>query len=308
MNIIFMGTPEFAETILNTLADKHHVAAVVTQPDKPVGRGHKMRTPPVKRLALSLNIPVLQPEKLRPRSFYDTLESYKPDVIVVAAYGKILPKHILDLPPSGCVNVHASLLPKYRGAAPVQWAIINGETETGITIMYMDEGVDTGGMILKTRTIIEPGDTYGSLRDRLAIIGSEALIEALRQIDNKTVCVEEQNEADFTYAPLITDGICKIDWNKSGVQIINLIRALNPEPGAVSSFDNMKIWKAELFRDDQPHKNALPGEIICMDKRGPAVKTADGAVLVTELQARGGKKMPAADYLRGHNLPVGLKL
>ena len=308
MNIVFMGTPEFAATILNALMDKHNVVAAVTQPDKPTGRGRKTQASPVKRLALSGNIPVLQPEKLRRQSLYDTLGAYGPDVIVVAAYGKILPKPVLDLPPLGCINVHASLLPKYRGAAPVQWAIINGETETGVTIIRMDEGIDTGGMILKTRTRIEPGETYGSLRGRLAVAGSEALIEALKQIENKTVYIERQNEADSTYAPLITNETCKIDWNKPGVRIINLIRALNPDPGAVTSFDSMKIWNAELFLNDCPHKNALPGEIICIDKRGPAVKTADGAVLITELQARGGKKMRAADYLRGHIMPVGLLL
>ena len=306
MNIIFMGTPEFAATILNALADKHRIAAVVTQPDKPAGRGHKTQPPPVKKLALSLGIPVLQPEKPRGQSFYDTLKSYSPDIIIVAAYGKILPKHVLDLPPLGCVNVHASLLPKYRGAAPIQWAIINGETETGITIMRMDEGIDTGGMILQTRTNIEPGETYGRLRDRLALTGAAALMEALIQIERKNVSIKEQNEADSTRAPLIINEICKIDWHKPGIQIVNLIRGLNPEPGAISPFENIKIWKAELFQHMQSHKNALPGEIICIDKRGPVVKAADGAVLITELQAGGGKKMSAADYLRGHKMPANL--
>jgi len=201
--------------------------------------------------------------------------------------------------------VHASLLPKYRGAAPIQWAIINGETEAGVTIMHMDEGIDTGGMILKTRTGIGPDETYGDLRDRLAVMGSQALTEALKQIEDNTVYIEEQNDKESCYAPLITNNICVINWNKPTVEIINLIRALNPEPGAVSSFGGMKIWSAEPYQDDRSHKNALPGEIICKGKRGLAVKTADSSVLITELQAGGGKKMPAADYLRGHNIPDG---
>ncbi|MDR1559974.1 MAG: methionyl-tRNA formyltransferase [Clostridiales bacterium] len=305
MNVIFMGTPEFSEVILKSLIGRHNVRAVVTQPDKPAGRGHKTQPPPVKRLARGMNIPVFQPEKLRDQAFIDTIKSYCPDVIVVAAYGKILPKSLLETPPLGCINVHASLLPKYRGAAPIQWAIINGEIETGVTIMRMDEGVDTGGMILKTPTSVTPDETFGTLRGRLAEMGAAALLEAL---ELEEVVIEEQDGGEACYAPMITNETCLIDWNKSSFRIINLIRALNPEPGAVTSFEGMKIWRAELFNPDPSHKNALPGEIIDIGKRGLAVKTVDGAVIITELQAKGGKKMPAADYLRGHSIPLGIKI
>ena len=308
MNIIFMGTPEYAETIMKTLVNRHNVITVVTKPDKPSGRGHKTQPSPVKRLAQSLSIPVLQPEKVRVQSFYDMMKSYSPDAIVVAAYGKILPKQLLDLPPLGCINVHASLLPKYRGAAPIQCAIMNGETETGVTIMRMDEGIDTGDMLLKSRIRIEPDETYGSLLSRLADIGAEVLIEALKQIENNTVSIEKQNDADSCYASTINREMCVINWNSPSVQIINLIRALNPEPCAVTPNNGMKIWMAETFQNDQSHKNALPGEIISGDKRGLAVKTADSAILIKELQAKGGKRMPAADYLRGHDMPLGFLL
>ena len=305
MNIVFMGTPAFAEVILKSLIVSHDILAVVTQPDKPAGRGHKVHPPPVKELAQSMGIPALQPEKLRSQAFCDTLKRYGPDVIVVAAYGKILPKPVMDIPPLGCINVHASLLPKYRGAAPIQRAIINGETETGVTIMLMDEGIDTGGMILKKRTCIQPDETYGSLCNRLAEIGAAALGEALIQLENGTAVFEAQNDADSSHAGIITEQSRIIDWNKPSVQVVNLIRALNPAPGALSPLNEMKVWRAERYDFYQQHKNALPGEIIIGDKRGLLVKTADGAVLVTELQARGGKKMLAADYLRGHKMPAG---
>ena len=307
MNVIFMGTPEFGAVILDALAKSHNVSAVVTQPDKPVGRGHKTQPPPVKKLALALGIPALQPERVRSRKFIDALESYGADVIVVAAYGKILPKAVLDLPRFGCVCVHASLLPKYRGAAPIQWAIINGETETGVSIMRMDEGIDTGDVVSRTRVDITPDETYGSLYPRLAQAGAAAVIDALKQLENGAAVFEKQGEAGACYAPMIKNETCVIDWNKSDGQIINLIRALNPEPGAVSAAGGIKIWKAEPAEVAESHKNTIPGEIIYVDKRGPAVKTAGGAVLVTELQAGGGKKMPAADYLRGHSMPIGLR-
>jgi len=308
MNVIFMGTPIFAEVILKSLTDTHNILAVVTQPDKPTGRGHRIKPPPVKQLAQSLNIPVLQPEKLRGQAFERVLMPYNPDIIVVAAYGKILPKPVLDLPPLGCICVHASLLPKYRGAAPIQWAIINGESQTGVTIMRMDTGIDTGGMILKRHTPIEPDETYGNLLNRLADIGAAAIREALINIESGTAVTEIQNEADSSYAAVITDETRMINWNKSSIQIINLIRALNPVPGALSSYENMKIWRAQPHSIAPSHKNALPGEIIDQNKHGLIVKTGDSAVIITELQAKGGKKMPAADYLRGHNLPIGLKL
>jgi methionyl-tRNA formyltransferase len=303
-----MGTPEFAEIILKSLIGKHNVQAVVTQPDKPAGRGRKTQPAPVKRLALELNIPLFQPIKLSGPAFVEKLKLYSPDVIAVAAYGKLLPKAVLDTPPLGCINVHASLLPKYRGAAPIQRAIIDGETETGVTIMRMDKGLDTGGVILKARTRIEPDETYGSLYVRLAEIGAAALGEALEHLESGDAVIEKQHDNDSSYAPVITNETRLIDWNIPDVQIINLIRALNPAPGAVSPFEGMKIWRAEPFNSDPSHKNAIPGEIIDVGKRGLAVKTAGGAVLITELQAKGGKKMPAADYLRGHKIPEGAKL
>jgi len=308
MNVIFMGTPVFAEVILKALAGKHRVTAVVTQPDKPSGRGHKTQPPPVKQLALSLGVPALQPEKVRQRVFYSALETYGADVFVVAAYGKILPKTVLDMPRLGCVNVHASLLPKYRGAAPIQRAIMAGETVTGVTIMRMDEGIDTGDIIRRERVEIGPGETYGSLVNRLAQTGAGALLEALDDLEAGKAVFEKQADSDSSYAPMITGETCVIDWDKPGAAIINLIRALNPEPGAVAPLEGFKVWKAEPFPYAHSHKNPLPGEIINGDKRGLAVKTADGAILITEMQAKGGKKMPAADYLRGHNMPAGWRI
>ena len=308
LRIVFMGTPEFAEVILKSLTDNYKVAAVVTQPDKPIGRGYKIGRRPVKALAQSLGLPVLQPDKAPNQAFIDELRIYNPDLIVTAAYGKILRKPVLDLPPLGCINVHASLLPKYRGAAPIQRAIMNGESETGVTVMQMDAGIDTGGMILKARTRIEPYETYGDLQNRLAKIGAAALRQALLRLENGAAVIEAQNDADSSYAPIITPEDCIIDWNKSSVQIINLIRALNPAPGALSSPQGLKIWRAEPGQYDQSHKNALPGEIISGGKRGLTVKTSDSVILITELQAKGGKKMPAADYLRGHIHQPGTNL
>ena len=308
MNIIFMGTPEFAETILKSLINEHNVLVVVTQPDKPTGRGHKMRPPPVKVLAESAGITVLQPKKLRDDAFLEELKSYNPDLIVVAAYGRILPKAVLDLSPHGCINVHPSLLPRYRGAAPIQQAIINGDIGSGVTIMQMDEGLDTGKMILKTFTHIEPDDTYGTLHDRLAVIGGEALLESIRRLEDGTAFFEPQIDANSCYAPMITNELCLIDWYKSDAQIVNLIRALNPLPGAFSPVLGLKIWRAVSCVCDQAHIDVPPGEVIGANKNGLIVRTADDAILITEMQAKGGKKMSAADFLRGNKIPVGSKI
>lgn len=302
MKIVFMGTPDFALTVLKKLyEEKHEIIAVVTQTDKPKGRGHKIQFSPVKIFALEKNIPVLQPKTLKDNEFVDTLKSLNADIFIVAAYGKIIPENILYLTKYGSINVHASLLPKYRGAAPIHHAIINGETVTGITIMKMDKGMDTGDIILQKKCNISMDDTYETLYNKLSKLGADALTEVINNIDS--IETKKQDNSLATYAPMITKDMGHIDWHKTSLEIANLIRAL--QPGAYTLY-NDKILKIHQVENYPTYENAECGKIIDMNKNGFAIKTSDGALAILKLQKQGGKIMSAADYLKGHKLSTDI--
>ena len=252
MKVVFMGTPEFAVPTLEALVENHDVAAVITQPDKPKGRGKKMIYPVVKEKAIEHNITVYQPLKVKDKEFVDIIRSYEPDVIVVVAFGQILSEDILNIPKYGCINVHGSILPKYRGAAPIQWSIINGEKYGGVTTMYMAKGLDSGDMILKAEDKIAEDDTYGTLYERLSHIGADLLIKTLDLIEKGEVVRVQQNEEDSTLAPMITREMEHIDWNKTSESIVNLIKGLNPQPVAytIHNDEKLKIWFAVKAEED----------------------------------------------------------
>ena len=309
MKIIFMGTPDFAKESLQAIYEANHeILGVVTNPDRPKGRGMKMVASPVKEFAISKQLPVYQPEKVRNNNeFIEKMKNLKPDVIVVVAYGKILPKEILEIPPLGCINVHASLLPKYRGAAPIQWAVLNGDRTTGVTTMYMDEGMDTGDMILTEKVDIGEDETTGELWDRLSKIGARLLVETLSKIEEGTVTRTKQGE-DFSMAPMLNKDMAKIDWeNQTAQEIKNLVRGLNPIMGAYTFLDGKKVkfWKVDMvedvFTENEKVKN---GTVILVDKKkGIFIKTKKGVLKVIEIQGENAKKMMIQDYLRGN--PVG---
>ncbi len=302
-----MGTPEFAVPTLEALIEKHEVIAVVTQPDKPKGRGKKMVFPIVKEKALEHGLTVYQPLKVKDKEFVEVLKSYEPDVIVVVAFGQILSEEILNIPKYGCINVHGSILPKYRGAAPIQWSIINGEEYGGVTTMYMAKGLDSGDMILKAEERIRDDDTYGTLYDRLSVIGAELLIKTLEQIENGTVERIPQNDDEATLAPMITREMEHIDWNNNSRDITNLIKGLNPQPAAYTVYngEKLKIWFAET---ESGSYEGQTGQIVDVRKKDFVVKTKDGAVAVKEVQAQGGKRMTADAYMRGHAVEKGIML
>lgn len=308
MRIIFMGTPDFAEKSLEAIYNsKHEIIAVVTNPDRPKGRGMKMVASPVKEFALSKNLPIYQPEKIRKNEeFINTIKALKPDVICVVAYGKILPKEILKIPKLGCINVHGSLLPQYRGAAPIQWAIINGDKITGVTTMYMDVGMDSGDMILKEKTEIGVDETTGELWDRLAEIGAKLLVKTLKQIEAGTAPRIKQGE-EFTIAPMLEKEMSKINWkDKSAKEIKNLVRGLNPIMGTYSFFDGkkIKIWKVEILPEE--NNNAENGTVIKADaKEGLYIKAKEGIISVLEIQGENAKRMNIKDFLRGNQIKVG---
>lgn len=308
MDIVFMGTPDFAVPTLEMLINEgYHIKAVVTQPDRPKGRGNKLAAPPVKELALKHEIPVLQPEKIRAdKEFIKHMEALAPDLIVVVAFGQILPKSILDIPPLGCINIHGSLLPKYRGSSPIQRAVLNDDEMTGVTIMYMDVGMDTGDMISKTTMMLLPDETAGSLHDRMMHVGPEALRVALPGIIDGTVVAEKQNEEEATYAPMLDKQMGLIDWEQDARTIDCLIRGLTPWPTAYTYFDSklLKIWKVKPF--DYTGSKNKPGEIVeVIPEEGIVVKTKDGALLIEEIQAQGKRRMKTSDYIRGHEVNVG---
>lgn len=306
MKIIFMGTPDFALTILQKLYDeKYEIAAVVTQTDKPKGRGYKIQFSPVKNFALEHNLPLLQPKTLKDENLVAQLKFFDADLFIVAAYGKIIPENILQLPKYFSINVHASLLPKYRGAAPIQHAIANGETVSGVTIMKMDKGMDTGDIILQKKCDISADDTYQTLYEKLSLLGSEALLETLNQFDS--IEFKKQDDSLASYAPLITKDFCHIDWNKTSLEIMNLIRALKPNPGAYTLYEN-KIFKVWQLTDYPVYGTEECGKIIAVNNDGIAVKTFDGALLITQLQEQGRKIMSAADYLKGHTIKTNVFL
>ena len=309
MNIIFMGTPDFAVESLSKIYESgHNILAVVSQPDKPSGRGMKLMVTPVKEYAISKNIKVYQPEKIKKnKEFIEEMKSLKPDVMVVVAYGKILPTELLSIPKYGCINVHGSLLPKYRGAAPIQWAIINGESKTGITTMYMDEGMDTGDMILKEEIDILEHDTYGTLYEKLKNLGGKLIVETLEKVADGIISRQKQSE-DYSYAPMIEKSMGNIDFSKSAFEIKNLIRGLNPMPGAFSHLDDMtvKIWRAEICDSINESDVIIPGTIVeANSKIGLVVATGKGYLKILELQMPNSKRMLATDYLRGNSIEVG---
>ena len=306
MNIVFMGTPDFAvESLKRIYESGHNVKAVVSQPDRKVGRGMNIMPTPVKEYAMSKGITVYQTERIRKdRDLIEKIKVLKPDVIVVVAFGQILSQEILDIPKYGSINVHGSLLPKYRGAAPIQWSIINGDEVTGITTMYMDAGMDTGDMIQKYETNIEQNDTYGMLYEKMKILGGKAIVETLEKIADGTVQRKKQPD-EYSIAPMIEKEMGRIDWNKSSRDIRNLIRGLNPMPGAYAILKNdtkMKVWMAE-YSDVLASDEIVPGTFIIADsKKGLFVKTGDGVLELTEIQMPNLKRMSAKEYLRGHTL------
>ena len=314
LNILFMGTPDFAKESLEAVYNAgHNILGVVTNPDRPKGRGMKMIASPVKEFAIEHNFPVMQPLKIRNNTeFIDKLKELNPDVICVVAYGKILPKEVLDIPRLGCINVHGSLLPKYRGAAPIQWAVINGEKKTGITTMYMDVGMDTGDMILKEEVEIGEDETTGELWNRLSKIGGNLLVETLKKIEEGNAPREKQGE-DFSIAPMLDKEISQINWEeKSALEIKNLVNGLNPIMGAYTYINDKKIkfWKVKVinFRDFEEKYNVntkdigLAKVVIANDKQGLFLKGKDAVIEVIELQAENSRRMQAKDYLRGNKL------
>ena len=295
MKIVFMGTPEFAEASLQKLLETdHQIVGVFTQPDKPKGRGYKLVAPPVKELALAHNIPVSQPQKMRDGTALEILQELQPDLIAVVAYGKILPKEILELPRYGCINVHGSLLPKYRGAGPIQWSVINGESVTGVTTMYMGEGLDTGDMILKKETPIGENETYGELHDRLKEIGAQALVETIELIEQGKAPREVQDDSLSSYAPMLDKQIARLDFTKDAQTLHNLIRGLSPWPVAHTTVDGklLKVHRAVLASG-----KGQPGEAI--DSKKFIVACKEGALELLEVQLEGGKRMKGEDFLRG---------
>jgi methionyl-tRNA formyltransferase len=303
-----MGTPDFAVGTLEALIEAgHEVVGVVTQPDKPKGRGKEMQFTPVKEVAVRHEIPVYQPVKVREPEFVQVLESLHPDVIVVVAFGQILPKEILEMPQYGCINVHASLLPKYRGAAPIQWAVIDGEKVTGVTTMRMDEGLDTGDMIRTTKIVLDEKETGGSLFDRLAVAGAELCVETLKSLEDGTAVFTKQDSSKSTYAKMLHKKLGDIDWTKSAVEIERLIRGLTPWPSAYTDWNGkvMKIWEAEVEAEEKAAGQAEPGTIVRVEKNQFAVQTGDGLLLIRELQIPGKKRMDAGAFLRGYQVQEG---
>ena len=317
--VVFMGTPDFAVPVLEALVEAgYQLAGVFTQPDRPKGRSGKPAFSPVKEAALAHGIPVFQPEKIRKAENAQLLRQLEPDVIVVAAFGQIIPKEILELPPYGCVNVHASLLPKYRGAAPIQWAVINGERESGVTTMQMGEGLDTGDILMKKVRILEPDETGGSLFDKLKEDGAALLIDTLKGLEAGIITPEKQpDESPTPYAAMLTKKDGLIDWNAGAAAIERLVRGLDPWPSAYTFLDGkqLKIWKAVPAEgsgtaegadtSESPAEKALPGTVICADRVTMRVLTGDGVLEIRELQMEGKKRMETAAFLRGYPIRAG---
>lgn len=302
MKIVFMGTPDIAVGCLQKIIDeKHEILGVVTQPDKPVGRGKKLGMPPVKELALKYDLPVYQPVKARDEEFVKVLKDLNPDLIVVVAFGQILPKSILDIPKFGCVNVHVSLLPKYRGAAPINWVIINGEEKTGVTTMYMDEGLDTGDMILTSEFALDDEITAGELHDIMKEEGAKVLKETIDLIEKGEAPRIKQNHDEFTYAPMMSKSLGQIDYSKSAKDIHNLVRGVNPWPSAYTTYDNqtMKVWKTKVLSETSDKE---PGTIISVDKEGIKVSTKDNVILIKEIQMPGKKRVLVEEYIKGNSI------
>ena len=303
--ILFMGTPAFALPALRLLHERHYpLVGAVCQPDRPKGRGLKEVAPPVKMLAQELGLPVYQPVKVKDPAFMELLQKLVPEMIVVAAFGQILSKAVIDYPRLHCLNIHPSLLPKYRGAAPLNWQIINGETKTGVTIMLMDEGMDSGDILLQEETDLDATETYGELHDRLAVLGAKLLVKSIEQIFTGEAQRKPQDASGATLAPRLTKETGKINWSHKAAAIVNLIRGLNPAPTAYTTLDGLplKIFKAEIQPDKVHHS---PGTIGEAGSDGLPVATSDGYVVLKDIQLAGKKRMPIADFLRGHRINPG---
>lgn len=305
MRIVFMGTPEIATPSLKRLiSDGHDVCAVVTQPDRPKGRGKKLSFSPVKDLALDYGIEVLQPQKASQEDFLNRLYEIKPDLIVVIAFGQILKKDILDLPKYGCINVHVSLLPKYRGAAPINWAIINGESKTGITTMFMDEGLDTGDIIMAKEFDLDSEINAGQLHDIMMEEGAEILSQTIRAIEEGSASRTSQNGKESSYAPMMDRNLGHIDFNKPAIDVHNLVRGTVPWPGAWcnSPYGKIKVWKTNVGDKDSKEK---AGTILSVGKQGIEVACGKGTILIEEIQMPNKKRMPVSEYVKGNSIEVG---
>jgi methionyl-tRNA formyltransferase len=308
MRIVFMGTPDFAVPSLEAvLKSEDAVVGLVTQPDRPKGRGHSLIPSPVKRVAQREHIPLLQPTKMKDPEFFRVLSEWKPDIIAVAAFGRILPSAVLTLPAKGCINVHGSLLPKYRGAGPIQWAIINGEMETGITTMLMEEGMDTGALLLQETIEIRKDDTAGSLSLRLAELGGRLLVKTLEQWKAGTLVPQPQDHSRATLAPLLKKEDGLIDWTMPAVAVVNRIRGLAPWPGAYTFYgsDRWTLLKGEVLPGPL---TGVPGSIAAVTKQAIHVETGEGLLAITELQPANGRRMKVSEYVAGHSIAVGQRL
>lgn len=317
MRIVFMGTPDFAVGALEAILEAgHQVAAVVTQPDKPKGRGKEIQVPPVKACAMAHGIPVFQPAKVKEKEAVETLREYSADIFVVAAFGQLLSEEILSMPRYGCVNIHASLLPKYRGAGPIQWAIINGEEKTGVTIMQMDKGLDTGDMLLKEEVVIDSKETGDSLHDKLAAVGAKLIVEALAKLERGELVPEKQKEEETCYAKRLQKSMGRIDWQQSAGKLDCLIRGLISWPGAYTALrgKNLKIWEVEAV--EQPGSvpedpavcpdpdEALPGTVVAVTRDAFYVKTGEGILKILAVQPEGKRRMPVKEFLLGYQVKV----
>ncbi len=304
---VFMGTPDFAlGTLEGLISAGCNMVGVYTQPDRPKGRGKKLAAPPIKELAEKHGIPVFQPLKLRDPAAVEQLKELRPELIVVIAYGQILPKAVLDIPQHGCINVHASLLPKYRGAAPINKVIVDGESETGITTMLMDVGLDTGDMLIKRSLPIDANETAGHLHDRLALLGRETMEETLKQLCHGNLTPEQQDDSLSSYAPMMKKEDGLIDWSKSATEVHNLVRGLDPWPSAYTQLNN-EVLKISRTSIDTTISDS-PGSVLKADTDGVLIACGKGALLIDQLQLPGKKKLSAADFLRGRDLPVGSKV
>ena len=308
MKIVFMGTPDFAVGALEAIIQAgHEITCVVTQPDKPKGRSKEMQFPPVKECALKHNLPVFQPVKIKTPEAIETLKTYAADIYVVAAFGQILSQEILDMPKYGCVNIHASLLPKYRGSAPIQWAIIDGEKETGVTIQQMNAGIDTGDILCTSVIPIAAKETGASLFDKLSSVGAELIVEALKQIEAGTLIPKPQDDSKATHAKMLTKALGEIDWTQSAVVIERLIRGLNAWPSAYTILrgKTLKIWEADVIDSIQEQ---IPGTVVSVTKDAIVVQTGEGALQLSNIQLEGKKRMTVKDFLLGYKVEVGEQL
>ena len=315
MRVVYMGTPDFAVDTLDAIVNAgHEVLLVVTQPDKAKGRGKKLQYTPVKEKALEYNLPVAQPEKVREESFVKELESLSPDVIVVVAFGQLLPESILNIPKYGCINVHASLLPAYRGAAPIQWAVIDGLEETGVTTMYMEKGLDTGDIICQSNIRLAEDETGGSLFERLASEGAKLLIETLRQLEAGTATRTKQDDSQSSYAKMLTKDMGNLDFTKDAIVLERLIRGLNPWPSAYTKIKDktLKIYETKALTEEETcalNENiTTPGSIIAVDKKSFTVRCGVGALQVYNLQLEGKKRMDTSAFLLGYEIEAGMQL